>query len=130
MNVKNPILTGLLRRVKEVAGVPVYGAPVSSAGEKIIWHTTPRGEAFPASGMTLILKFISRNPCDNMARANAVSRALCGPADECIAFSDGALAFGITEESGDGGYIGRTGHFYLTVRYRVTTLAAAGRDDY
>lgn len=102
-----------------IAGVGVVHSPAPSAGEKIIYRCSPGKYDGDFETFTLTMRFISKDVATAHERAKAVSAVICAPGDRKFAVSGDYPEF-ITRDGGGGsGYIGRTGHYFVLVKFSV-----------
>ena len=112
------IIREIVKAAGSAAGVPVYHTPSPSAGEKIIYRCIHGEYDGEFESVTLVMRFISRDLAAAMSRAQAVAGVICRRGERGIEY-DREKVYGIREEGGTSGFIGRTGHFYVMSRFRI-----------
>lgn len=129
------VLGTIVDEARRFSGVEVVHAPSASAGEKIIYRCTPVKYDGEWEHFRINLRFISRNLEDAFLRAGKVSAALCRPGDRGInPYGGGVLTPGerlyvARESSGNSGFIGKTGHFYVLSVFDVK-FRRSGVEEY
>ena len=128
----NEVIGAIVKEAQAASGVEAVHAPSPSAGEKIIYRCTPAKYDGEWEHFRINLRFISRSMEDAFLRAGKVSAALCRPGDRGInphgggVITPGERLYVAREDSGNSGYIGKTGHFYVLsvfdVRFRRTAV--------
>lgn len=113
------LVNTVIEMVEGISQVPVCHAPSAHAGEKIIYRYTPGEYDGIFEHITVTMKFISKDLARAYLLADAVSNRICTVGDRDAGESGGNALFISREEGGGSGYIGRTGHYYVSTRFQI-----------
>lgn len=113
------LIQDVIKAVENTSGVPVYHAPSAHAGEKIIYRYVLGDYDGIYESLTLTLKFISKSLERASLLAEAVSAGICTVGDRDVHEKRENALFAVRTEGGGSGYIGRTGHYFISVKFLI-----------
>lgn len=113
------IVEGIIRKAEAAAGVPAVHSPATSVGEKIIYRCSPGKYDGDFEHLTITMRFISKDVQNAHTRARNASTHICAPGDRDFSSSGDLDEFVVREAEGGSGYIGRTGHYFVLVKFSV-----------
>lgn len=109
----------VIKKVEGISQVPVCHAPSAHAGEKIIYRYNLGEYDGIFECVTVTMKFISKELERAFLLADTVSNRICTLGDRDVGESGADALFISREDGGGSGYIGRTGHYYVSARFQI-----------